>query len=777
MKTYKNASEVKEALLNCETVKIKGWVARIDENDDIEISSPNGAKTANDICYLEMAIADFMKEAGGMPDKTPSPVTFEAIPSGSGPLEDDSTSDKPWSDPKVNKQPVPQGATSEPGLGTDTTSDKPWVDPSVVKLPENSADMTLPDTNLGPDSGGNSVNWGDEQQTTQSEKQAQNDSTISVPSEDSEDNSPYAGVSGELPVVGEQVTPVDDFHNAGIVDTYAEPKREATYREMVAASPSANLLRDIGDTERWNARHLLAQEDALLEEEDPYDENLEEEEGHDMEARIKEAIHGKSGQDISLVEYIKEAVSTENMDSVDDLLSRGVQLEVIAQLAQDYGSHQITAYIQQMKENAGLGSAATRIKENWGQDGTYTRDMDAESAEDLYHLTRSLGQEDSYDWASSRPNAAGPGQDVPALPGGLAETPVDTGIGSMSTDKLAVDEAAKSYWIDYYKDYGRDLVKDNDSKKDKKDAPAKKENVQADRSVDDKFEPAVQEAPKPANQQTVKAQMQNGPGGAIPTPPTSSPDPGPAAPAPAPGAPAPGAPVPAEGPKPAAPAPGAGDEGLKALGWTDQDVQAMSDEDKTKIMQVKLRKPGAGVSETGAAPAAPIKPPVDPLGPGADPKGSPNTLPAAPAPGPAPVSMDEGKAPIASIDKAFAMLTREAQAAPAMPAPAPAAPAPAGPVGVPNPPADPNAPPADPNAPPAPGGEFAEADSSPEATALSVYNEIMEQEVKASTADQVPALKAQMLVQRLLTEVGMPINEARTLFGLTKDKGFNTLFK
>jgi len=68
-------------------------------------------------------------------------------------------------------------------------------------------------------------------------------------------------------------------------------------------------------------------------------------------------------------------------------------------------------------------------------------------------------------------------------------------------------------------------------------------------------------------------------------------------------------------------------------------------------------------------------------------------------------------------------------------------------------------------------------DMSPESSALQVYNEIMEQEVKASTADQVPALKAQILVQRLLTEVGMPINEARTLFGLTKDKGFNTLFK
>ena len=453
MKTYETAREVKEALLSCETVKIKGWVARINENDDIEVSSPNGVKTANDICYLEMAIAEFMKEAGGMPDKTPTPVTFEAIPSGSGPLEDDTTSDSPWTDPKVNKQPVPQGATSEPGLGTDTTSDKPWVDPSVVKLPEDSAKMTLPDTNLGPDSGGNSTNWGEAKEAKTAayiinfggdkgtydtwdhaysafktnymdqavekaktaddsayrvlnqlaehsiEKVAQSsDSTIGVPSEDSEDDSPYAGVSGELPVVGEQVTPVADFHNAGIVDTYAEPKREATYREMVAASPSANLLRDIGDTERWTARQMLAQEDALLDEEDPYDENLESEEGHDMEARIKEAIHGftagitdtlengintfdksldfdpnidpndqlimlndnpeqgtdgfapsnnlgpmeglntrpsnkldpnKMAQDISLVEYIKEAVSTENMASVDDLLSRGVQLEVI----------------------------------------------------------------------------------------------------------------------------------------------------------------------------------------------------------------------------------------------------------------------------------------------------------------------------------------------------------------------------------------------------------------------------------------------------------------
>jgi len=558
MKTYNTAREVKAALLNCETVKIKGWVATINDNDDIEVSSPNGVKTANDICHLDMAVSDFLKEAGGMPDKTPAPVSFDSIPSGSGPLGDDSTSDSPWSDPKVNAQPVPQGATSDPGLGSDTTGDKPWVDPAVVKLPQDSAQSTLPDTNLGSDTEGNPTNWGESKEAKKAayvinfggddgtyetwdnaysafkqkyadqaeekakalndgstyrvlnilaeesiEKVAQeNDSTLSIPSEDSEDKSPYNGVEGDILLEDEQVASLSEFHSAGIIDTYAEPTREPTYREMLNASPSADLLRDIADTDKWAARQLLAMDD--IEDLSGDEEEDEDEVEHlmaskqssvDYIASIREAIHGKKAQDTSLVEYIKEAVSTENIDSIDDILSRGVQLEVIAQLAEDYGAHQVTAYVQQMKDNtAGFGAAATRIRENWGQDGAYSRDMDAETAEDLYHLTRSLGQEDSYDWAGARPSAAGPGQEIPLAPGGLAEVPVDTGVGSMSTEKMAVDEAAKSYWVNYYKDYGKQLVKDNDSKKDKKD-PEKKENVKADRSIDDKYEPSVSAIP------------------------------------------------------------------------------------------------------------------------------------------------------------------------------------------------------------------------------------------------------------------------------------------
>ena len=86
-------------------------------------------------------------------------------------------------------------------------------------------------------------------------------------------------------------------------------------------------------------------------------------------------------------------------------------------------------------------------------------------------------------------------------------------------------------------------------------------------------------------------------------------------------------------------------------------------------------------------------------------------------------------------------------------------------------------------APPAPAqkvdefqGEIAE-DVSPEAEAMNIYNEILQSTVQASSPEQVPALKAQTLIQRLLVEAGMPVQEARTLFGLKAGDGFAKLFQ
>ena len=120
--------------------------------------------------------------------------------------------------------------------------------------------------------------------------------------------------------------------------------------------------------------------------------------------------------------------------------------------------------------------AGPKLKENWGVDGGYSRDIEAESAMELYHLTRSFGQDDDYDWSKYEPNDAQAEADV------VPEDPM------MMEARRAVDEEAKSYWKDYFKDYGEDWVKEDVTKKDRKET-----------------EPKVDETPKPAGQQKVKA--------------------------------------------------------------------------------------------------------------------------------------------------------------------------------------------------------------------------------------------------------------------------------
>lgn len=850
MKTYKTAKEVKEALLSCETVTIKGWTANINSSNEVEITAPNGMKVANSLVHLERAIEDFMKEAGGMPDKTPKPVTYEKTPSGSGPLGDDTTSDSPWTDPKINKQPVQQGPTSEPGLGSDTTKDKPWTDPSVDKSPETEAIKDgLSDSDLGSDTTKNEVEWSDKlrgpgsqqaQYESGSNKAAQENEDSTNPSEsDSEDSSFDPAINEDPHQIlnqGEEVPSLGEFH-ANIVDTYADPIVGPSYQDLLNQSPSADLLRDIADPDKWAANQLYTtpygNEEERMEPDKcsdcgggdggvgtgegvslppggsvthPKKKKKEKTSAQQYVDNIKSAFHNtpvvEEFEAVSLItnetkkalnalvnkvaksngiskkkaqagfaEYIMDIVASDDANAAIDAIESGVPMEAMYQVAYNADAENVLQALDHVMQHV-----ATRIRENWGQDGTYSRDIDAETAEELYHITKSLGSDDDYDWARFKSV-----NDIPEPPINTPMTDSATGTApgmvdaqipepmGISADKVkealsgkkAVDDSAKSYWKDYFKDYGEQLVKDDSSKKkiDKKD-PKTPEELKADRSVDDKYEPKVDETPKPEGQQKVKAQMAGGPeeSAPIPTSPlgAGTPEGDGAAPPAGPETP----PGPPAGPKPPQAAPGAGDEGLKSLGWTDQDIQAMSDEDKQKILQVKLKKPGSGVQETGQPKPAPVKPPIDPAGPGAGPEGGPAGP--APAPGPAPVPE---KSPLAaSVDKAFKMLTT-AQAAPAPTAPEPAQPAAPAP-----------AQPAAPAAPEFAGGDMAQ-DMSPESEALKIYNEIMEQEVKASTAEQVPAIKAQLLVQRLITEVGMPINEARNLFGLTKDKGFNTLFK
>jgi hypothetical protein len=222
-------------------------------------------------------------------------------------------------------------------------------------------------------------------------------------------------------------------------------------------------------------------------------------------------------------------------------------------------------------------------------------------------------------------------------------------------------------------------------------------------------------------------------------------EPAPAAPAPqAPATPAPAAPGGAQAPAPKAPAapkqqtmaPGTGDTGLTVLGWTPQDVAAMTDEEKQGILKIQLHKPGTRPKPEAPKPAAPKAPApqAPPQGQPAAPGGSP--APAAPAPAP--------KQPVARKSRVRAQ-EQLPEVAPQAPAPVPGAPAaPGG----------------------APGGAAPGKDGlSAEEQAFQILNEVQVMQVSASSPEQVKSQKSSILAQRLLREVGMTLTEAKKLFG------------
>ena len=55
--------------------------------------------------------------------------------------------------------------------------------------------------------------------------------------------------------------------------------------------------------------------------------------------------------------------------------------------------------------------------------------------------------------------------------------------------------------------------------------------------------------------------------------------------------------------------------------------------------------------------------------------------------------------------------------------------------------------------------------------------EVLEADIQASSPDEVRIDKAKTLVQRLMTELGMPIAEAKTLLGVGEKESFTKLFK
>jgi hypothetical protein len=309
--------------------------------------------------------------------------------------------------------------------------------------------------------------------------------------------------------------------------------------------------------------------------------------------------------------------------------------------------------------------------------------------------------------------------------------PSHVGKNAQSTEVEAVDEDAKDVITKYMGDYGKELTKD-DGVAPKKDDP--KNKVKKGQAQEPAPAPAAPQAPAP------KAPVAPG----------------------APAAPAPGAPKAPGGQQSLQP--GVGDAGIQALGWTKEDVQTMTDEQKQGILKIKLTKPGtqpktqAPPQQKTPAPKAPA--PQAPAAPGGEaaPTPAPGSEPAPPAPAtPAPKAVKGGKS------------RKRSQAAPQAPveeAPAPVAPAPQAPAQK-----APAAPQANPTTKPGAG-----SDGSTEEQAFKILQEVQKQDVEASSANEISTAKASILIQRLMQEIGMGANEAAKLYGLPRGN-LSSLFK
>ena len=818
---YRTPRQIKQALLNGVEVKINKWAALINKKDEVEIWDPKGKGVVASLIHLDRAVKDFYKLAQGIPEKMPKPVTYESTPSGSGPLGDDTSQDKPWTDPKVNTQPVMQGPTGDPDLKDDTSQDVPWTDPAVNTRPQpNIGEGGLPDTDLGKDTQKNKVEWEDKL-TGPGSQQAQFETGKNMKARKKRaEEGEYIGNIGDVnwleyggtlifqdgdrleathvdpwmidagevedeydpnmkwevfnytldkmqiqdgklvdeyghddwwtdeetlasiasfvgqeveelkqsftsddpmelawayeaigmhhgfieldpypqmltreemknrfeKITGEEIDlpedeeededfdieasrrrrsqdmdpgdsgkeemgttdPDEEFHpeieyephqienkgetpsdlpndlggrnNArrraqeGFVDTFdQEATPKVSYQDLVNASPSRDMLKNIADPERWAAsqavqsfasgmgrglykdpegkrdkankgmsnmrgkdpdeveagcdypekkekksRRRKAQDDfneyeiqVLGEGEVPEWRGLNRDKDPlNLVLSILRSTFGSSDYTFYITGYGVDEVITVREPAETDLVasfltdtlgaSGSVDQGFVIEMDRDSYDALLSTEDSPRKVLHRKFKAGPRLKENWTTDGGYSRDIEAESPEELYHLTRSFGTDEDYDWSSIRPQ----------------EAVEDPGNGLPVEAKQAVDDKAKSYWRDYFNDYGEDLVKDDSTKKNRKE-----------------LEPKVDETPKPAGQQKVKAQAapaappEAAPPGGQMTDPETAPQTAPQAPA-APAAPA----------KPEK-APGAGDEGIKALGWTPEEIKLMNDED------------------------------------------------------------------------------------------------------------------------------------------------------------------------------------------------------
>jgi hypothetical protein len=344
--------------------------------------------------------------------------------------------------------------------------------------------------------------------------------------------------------------------------------------------------------------------------------------------------------------------------------------------------------IQQARKQAG-----PKLREKWDDVGGYNRDLEAESAEELYHLVRSFGSSDPYDWSAYKPSQ-------PMQGGNLAGDKFE---GDEMLGKEAVDEDAKKYYKDYYGGYGKELVKDIEpGTPEKKD---KKKDKKAQQSVDPNMIPGQQNG------------LQNAPVS----------DAGPAAPS---AAPKPSVPKPEPNK-----APGAGNAALTSLGWTEEEIQSMSEDEKQKIIQINLHKPGtqkkAPVQQPSQAPKAPA-----------------TQAPATPAPAPIEPSPVAARLFARALENRIRI--RKAQDALTQ-SPASAEPAPVVPT------------------------SSSDIDTSTtEGQAFQILQDVRSQAVSAASPISVTLQKSEILSNRLITELGMSLDEAKTLYGV---RSINKLFQ
>jgi|LSQX01.2.fsa_nt_gb hypothetical protein len=446
------------------------------------------------------------------------------------------------------------------------------------------------------------------------------------------------------------------------------------------------------------------------------------------------------------------------MKSYEELVAQSPADELLANI----GDEEMWTANNELRRRRRRGPSKRSVKlnEDW-TDAGYNRSIEAESPEELYHLVRSFGTEDDYDWSSS----------APRQPGQYTQEEKEMGV-------TAADKTTEDYWGEYFGDYGKKWVENDVTRgvwKNFKD-PKKKESMKRESELRRKarmrarmvnlrrrraqeMDPMAEMPPAPQEPQQAPAQA-----------PAQSPQKSTGRP------PAPGG-VPGAGAPPvqtAQPNPASGDESLKALGWTPEDIQLMTPDQKQKIIQISLNKPGSQVGQ-------PANVPVRPLDQGQPPKKNPTGIPTGEVPQPqapqapqqAPQAPQQEMAPMArnrsrrslsdrmKASRAFRMLAQEL--APQQ-APAPA------PQQTPAPQPAPQAQSAPQQGQPAPAKQKIDPskgvdDSSPEAQVFSLYQQVLAQEVEAATPTEVQAKKAQELMRRALNDLGMTPSDLKKLFG------------